>query len=395
MSKDLSIIIVSYNVSPFLKLCLYSVEKAIGSLNAEVFVVDNASEDDSVKMVRTFFPDVKIIRNKKNEGFSAANNRAVASCEGEIVLLLNPDTIIPENTFKELLAFYRKHPEAAGVGVKMIDGSGNYLPESKRGLPDLMSSFFKFSGLIRFFPKSKTVAAYYAGHISPDDTAEVTVLAGAFLAFPKDMGKKCGMLDESFFMYGEDIDFSYRLSREGKNFYCPGITILHFKGESSGKSKDYVEHFYNSMLIFSKKHYFSGYSGFKKQLVTSSISTMKQIAKWTVRTDSRHKEKNTMPYSGEIFVGSVEGFNLIKEHTGISDIQYFSSFEAVDLSYKKNGMLPGKLRLFIDIRSISLHDMLMFMKENPDKFLYTFLSPDYDFYLSSSFVDRLGEITFL
>ena len=395
MAKDLSIIIVSYNVSAFLRLCLYSVEKAIGSLDAEIFVVDNASEDDSVEMVKTLFPDVKVIENKKNEGFSAANNRAIARSEGEIILLLNPDTIIPENTFKELLLFYRKHPDATGVGVKMIDGSGNYLPESKRGLPDLMSSFFKFSGLIRFFPGSKTVAAYYAGHIPPEETAEVPVLAGAFFAFPKKLVEKCGMLDELFFMYGEDIDFSFRLSREGKNYYYPGITILHFKGESTKKNKEYVERFYRSMLIFTKKHYFSGYSGLKKRMVMLSISMMEQMAKWTVGGESPGKVKNTVTYSASFFVGSVEAFNSFKEHSNIPVTEYFSSFGAAGLFAEKKSVSAGKIRLFIDIRSVSLIDMLRFMKENADKFSYTFLSPGYDFYLSSIYAGRSGEITFL
>lgn len=254
---QLSIIIVNYNVRFFLEQCLTSVQKAGKGLEMEVFVVDNNSPDDSVPMVRERFPEVNLIENKENVGFSAANNQAIDQATGKYILLLNPDTILSEDTLRQCYDFMESHEDAGAVCVKMIDGSGSFLPESKRGKPTLSASFFKMTGIYRLFPNSGFFNAYYAGDVPADQTASIEVMTGAFMFLRHEAVRKIGLLDDTFFMYGEDIDYSYRILEAGyKNYYLPTTTIIHFKGESTRKSTfNYTRTFYNAMIIFVKKHY--------------------------------------------------------------------------------------------------------------------------------------------
>lgn len=255
----LSVIIVNYNVRFFLEQCLLSVEKAMRAIgnDGEVWVVDNNSVDGSVDMVMKRFPQVHLIANKENTGFSKANNQAMLKANGEYILLLNPDTVVEEDTFKKVIAFMDEHPEAGGLGVKMVDGKGNFLPESKRGLPTPETSFYKIFGISRLFQKSKRFNRYYLGHLTNDEVHEIEVLSGAFMWMRKKALDKVGLLDEAFFMYGEDIDLSWRIIQGGfKNYYFPETTIIHYKGESTKKgSLNYVFVFYNAMIIFARKHF--------------------------------------------------------------------------------------------------------------------------------------------
>ncbi len=253
----LSIVIVNYNVEYFLEQCLLSVRNALKGIEGEVFVVDNNSLDGSTAMVRRKFPEVKLIENKVNTGFSRANNQAIKKAKGEYILLLNPDTVVEDDTFTKVIRFMDEHPEAGGLGVKMVDGSGNFLPESKRGLPTPATAFYKMFGLSKLFPRSKVFAKYHLGYLDNDKIHEVDVLAGAFMLLRKSVLDKIGLLDESFFMYGEDIDLSYRITQAGyKNYYFPETRIIHYKGESTKKSSvNYVLVFYNAMVIFAKKHF--------------------------------------------------------------------------------------------------------------------------------------------
>ena len=261
--KTLSVVIVNYNVEYFLEQCLYSVRRAMQDIEGEVFVVDNNSVDGSLKMLAQKFPEVKVIANKENVGFSRANNQAIRMSTGEYVLLLNPDTVVEDDTFSKCIAFMDSHPDAGGLGVKMVDGKGQFLPESKRGLPTPMTAFYKMFGLCKLFPHSKRFARYYMGHLSNDETNEVEILAGAFMLMRRETLDKVGLLDETFFMYGEDIDLSYRITQGGyKNYYFPETRIIHYKGESTKKtSVNYVFVFYRAMEIFAKKHF--GKSGAK------------------------------------------------------------------------------------------------------------------------------------
>jgi GT2 family glycosyltransferase len=258
---QLSVIIVNYNVRHFLEQCLLSVRKSIAGLanpeEVEIFVVDNNSVDESVAMVQEKFPEIKLIANRRNTGFAVANNQAIRQSSGKYVLLLNPDTVVREDTFRKCFDFMEAHPQAGGLGVKMIDGSGKFLPESKRGFPSPFVAFCKTFGLSKIFSKSRLFNRYHLGYLDPGETNEVDVLAGAFMLLRRSTLDKTGLLDEAFFMYGEDIDLSYRIVQAGyKNYYFAGTTIIHYKGESTKKgSLNYVRTFYNAMLIFARKHF--------------------------------------------------------------------------------------------------------------------------------------------
>lgn len=254
---DVSVIIVNYNVRYFLEQALLSVRKASRNLRVEVFVVDNNSVDDSVAVTRKKFPEVRLLANTENTGFARANNQAIRLATGKYVLLLNPDTVIEEDTLEVCFAFMEAHPEAGGLGVRMIDGAGTFLPESRRGFPSPFVAFCKTFGLSALFPKSRIFNQYYLGYLPANTTHEVEVLAGAFMWMRHTALDKVGLLDEAFFMYGEDIDLSYRIVQGGyKNYYFPETTIIHYKGESTKKgSLNYVRTFYQAMIIFARKHF--------------------------------------------------------------------------------------------------------------------------------------------
>ncbi len=255
---SVSIVIVNYNVRHFLSNCLDSIEKSITTgLQIETIVVDNHSIDGSVQAIKQKYPWVTLIENKENLGFGKANNQGFAIARGQYILALNPDTILQEDTLQQCFLFMENHADCGVLGVKMIDGSGTYLPESKRGTPGLWNAFCKFSGLSALFPNSRIWAGYYMGHLSADDIQEVDVLCGAFMFFKAEALSATKGFDEDFFMYGEDIDLSIRIKNAGwKVMYFPNTRIIHFKGESSKKASfNYILHFYQSMSIFVGKHY--------------------------------------------------------------------------------------------------------------------------------------------
>lgn len=259
MMVRVSVIIVNYNVKHFLLQCLRSVYAAAQHVSVEVFVVDNVSKDGSREAVAAEFPQVKWIQNTENVGFSRANNQAMKIATGEYVLILNPDTVVAEDSFEKCIAFMENHPDAGALGVRMIDGGGVFLPESKRGLPTPEVAFYKMFGLSRLFPKSKRFGKYHLGYLGEHENNEVEILAGAYMFFRNSVLQKIGYFDETFFMYGEDIDLSWRVILGGyKNYYVADTTIIHYKGESTKRgSLNYVKVFYEAMIIFAKK-YFSG-----------------------------------------------------------------------------------------------------------------------------------------
>lgn len=242
---------------------LISVSKASTNLDIEVFVVDNNSADGSVEMVKAKFPTVKLIINELNVGFSKANNQAIEKATGEYILLLNPDTVIEVDTLDKCVNFMNAHPQGGGLGVKMIDGKGDFLAESKRGFPTPWVAFYKIFGLAKLFPKSKKFGHYHLGYLDKNKTHEVEVLSGAFMVLRKSVLDKIGVLDEDYFMYGEDIDLSYRIIKNGyKNYYFSDTRIIHYKGESTKKtSVNYVFIFYKAMIIFAQKHFTTNNTG--------------------------------------------------------------------------------------------------------------------------------------
>ena len=247
MAKKISIVIVSYNVRYYIVQCIESVRRAIARLDAEIIVVDNHSKDDTVAFLRENFPDVRLMASQSNLGFSRGNNMAIREAQGEYILLLNPDTVVGERVLQEAVSFMDAHPEAGGAGVQMLNVDGTCALESRRALPTPWVSFMKMMG---------NTERYYMSHLSWDSPQQIEIISGAFCLLRRKALDQTGLLDETFFMYGEDIDMSYRLLKGGwQNWYLP-LQILHYKGESTEKTSfRYVHVFYQAMLIFFRKHY--------------------------------------------------------------------------------------------------------------------------------------------
>ncbi len=287
MAKDImtsnikvSVVIVSYNCLPFLTLCLDSLLWKKDD-RMEIIVVDNNSDDGTIDKIKKAYPSVITISNNENKGFGIACNQGIAIAKGEYFLMLNPDTIVDENLVDDILSFMQKHPDAGGMGIYMADGEGKFLPESKRGFPTLFASFYKFSGLTKRYPKNKKIAKYYMGNLPNNKINEIEILAGAFMLLNSKTIEKIGGFDERFFMYGEDIDLSWRIIQNGyKNYFNPEIKIIHFKGESSIKDKKYIKNFFGAMELFYKIHFTNKSDKFFKPLIyllMRSFSTFKKI----------------------------------------------------------------------------------------------------------------------
>ncbi len=260
---ELSIIIVNYQVKYFLEQCLYTVTKAIKTIDAEVMIVDNHSSDGSMDYLKPLFPTFQFIENQENTGFARANNQALRLSKGKFILFLNPDTLLPEDCLVNCLKFINTKKNPGALGIKMLDGSGQFLPESKRAFPSPIAAFYKLIGLSALFPRSSLFNYYSLGHLSRFQNHEIDVLAGAFMMVPRHVLDAFGCFDEQFFMYGEDIDLSYRIQKAGfTNHYFAQSSIIHFKGESTRKgSLNYVLLFYNAMRLFVQKNYRGGNAG--------------------------------------------------------------------------------------------------------------------------------------
>jgi GT2 family glycosyltransferase len=325
----LSIIIVNYNVQYFLENCLSSVFKAADGISLEVIVVDNNSVDGSIRMLQEKFPQVKLIANKDNKGFSKANNQAIKQAKGEFVLLLNPDTVIEENTLSTCIRFFEEHQDAGGLGIKMVDGKGNFLPESKRGLPTPSVAFYKIFGLSALFPRSEKFGQYHLGHLSKDENHEVEILSGAFMMIRKKVLDQIGLLDESFFMYGEDIDLSYRITQAGyKNYYLADTSIIHYKGESTKKSSiNYVFVFYRAMAIFARKHFSDKNARLFSGLINLAIYLRASLAVLT-----RTVKQFLLPFLDGLLI-----------YTGVST---FKNYYEDNIKFIDGGSFPEEVELY-------------------------------------------------
>jgi GT2 family glycosyltransferase len=257
----LSIIIVNYNVRPFLESALVSVQKAMEGIDGEVIVVDNASDDGSAEMLRQRFPDVRLIVNGKNLGFAAANNVALKTSQGEQILLLNPDTLIQEDTLRVMINFLDNHPDVGLAGCKVLNPDGSFQLACRRSFPTPWVAFTKIAGLSSIFPRSPLFARYNLTYLDPEQAYEVDAVSGSFMFVRRTAVDAAGGLDEQFFMYGEDLDWCYRIKKEGwKIFYTPATQIIHYKGESARRSDiDEVKLFYQAMHLFVKKHFKRGF----------------------------------------------------------------------------------------------------------------------------------------
>ncbi len=326
---QLSIIIVNYNVQCFLEQCIISVIAACKNIRTEIIVVDNNSTDGSKLFFNNRFKDVQFIWLQQNFGFAKANNIGLTAASGSTILFLNPDTILPEDCLDQCLGFFRSKDKAGAVGIRMIDGSGRFLKESKRGFPSLFTSFCKLSGLTALFPTSKFFANYYLGHLPENKNHEVAVLSGAFMMVDKKVLDKFGGFDETFFMYAEDIDLSYRIQKAGYlNYYFAESTILHFKGESTKKETlQYLHTFYGAMVLFVKKHngvfICNAYA-----LVIQAVIAIKSIAiriKNPFKKSVNKNEKTIIPAKAFV-ISDAETFKVIHERTA----QLFGKIEKID-----------------------------------------------------------------
>ena len=253
---DLSIIIVNYNVKEFLQNLLHSISKSSIKINHEIIIIDNASNDGSVEFIREKFPEVALIASKTNLGFSKANNIGMRQSSGKYILLLNPDTLVSEDTFEKMIRFFEENPLVGLAGCKILNPDGTLQLACRRSFPGPWTSFCKVTGLSNLFPKSRIFARYNLTYLDPNETYEVDAVSGSFMIFRKDVYEKIGGLDEKFFMYGEDLDFCYRVQKSGyKVFYVPSTQIIHYKGESTKRSGlDETKIFYSAMHLFVKKH---------------------------------------------------------------------------------------------------------------------------------------------
>ncbi len=365
----LSVIIVNYNVKHFLEQCLNSVFESARHCETEIFVVDNNSVDGSCSMVKSKFPEVKLIENKVNYGFAYANNQAIKISTGDYVLLLNPDTVIEEKTFASVCEFMDNHNDAGGLGVKMIDGKARFLPESKRGLPTPEVAFYKIFGLSKIFPKSAKFGQYHLSYLDKEKIHQVDILSGAFMLLRKETLNKTGLLDETFFMYGEDIDMSYRITLEGyKNYYFPNTTIIHYKGESTKKgSINYVLVFYNAMIIFAKKHFSKKNAGalialiklaiylrallaiiyrFGRSIITPIIDASIILSGFIIIAPlwSNYKFGSQDAYPQDVFVYALTGYIII----WITSLMFLGGYDKpVKLKNVFKGILAGTILILV------------------------------------------------
>lgn len=338
----LSVIILNYNVCYFLEQCLLSVQNAIENIEAEIIVVDNDSKDDSCEMVRRNFPEIILIENKENVGFSKANNQAVAIAKGKYVCILNPDTAVAEDTFKTTLQHAEGIKDLGALGVYLMDGTGNFLPESKRNLPTPKISLLKLSGFTK---------KYYASQIPETGNGEVEVLVGAFMLLKRSVYKEVGGFDEDYFMYGEDIDLSYKISQAGyKNQYFGSTTVLHYKGESTKKDEAYFERFYGAMQIFYSKHFN------KNLLLNSSVSAGVAIAKKMKKISSETKMEPALKPEKSYFF--TENIALLEKLAASTD----TVFQMVSKNMHVQIVLKNSLLVF-DAEYISYKEIFRIMKQ--------------------------------
>ncbi len=373
---DLSVIIVSYNAVDFLKICLHSVYSACHSLKSEVFVVDNNSTDDSVKMVKKAFPQTQLIANNNNPGFSIANNQAIKLAKGKYILILNPDTIVAEDTFTKIVSFLESNTQAGSLGIKMIDGTGSFLPESKRGIPTPWASFCKMSGLSSLFKKSNLFNEYHKGYLSNDKNHPVEILAGAFMCIKKEVIEKVGMFDESFFMYGEDIDLSYRITLAGyKNYYFSDSSIIHFKGESTSKDKIYRDRFYKAMLIFANKHFSKSYGIIYSILIKLGIYFIRFLSVF---------KKNTYAKVND----NTEDYYIVSPENGINIPPPFKAYtiQPEDICNIENGTL------IFPVNHIKFYEMIQIMDDHKTKFKYRFLADNLKTMIGSDKKNTKGQV---
>lgn len=344
---QLSIIILNYNVRYFLEQCVFSVQKALENIDGEIIVIDNNSSDDSCAMMKEKFPQVKLIENKENSGFPKGNNIGVAQAKGEYICILNPDTVVAEDTFLKILnsKLQTSNSKIGIIGCKLIDGTGNFLPESKRGVPTPWVAFTKIFGLYKMFSKSSWFNQYYAQHLTENLTGKVDILVGAFMVMKRNLYLEVGGFDENCFMYSDDIDLSYMVLKSGKeNYYFHETSVIHYKGESTIRDGLYMKRFREAMQFFYKKH-------FKKSVV---FDLMMKLGAFIFSLIKKNQQKNVKRIIDEYIVFSKSELNLNLKIKST----YYKNFNVFKNDFSSN------MELIFDVDSFSFKEIIAFMEQN-------------------------------
>lgn len=374
---QLSVIILNYNVKYFLEICINSVQKAIKNLQAEIIIVDNNSTDGSIEMLKTKFPDLKLIQNAENVGFPKGNNIGFKETNGKYVCILNPDTIVTEDTFEIALAKIENQSEIGILGCKLIDGSGNFLPESKRGIPTPFVAFTKVFGLYKlhnYFGK------YYAQHLTENQSGNVEILVGAFMIMKSSFYKKLKGFDENCFMYSDDIDLSYRaLQLNLTNYYLPTTSVIHFKGESTIRNQLYMKRFQEAMNYFYTKHFKkSKFFSFFMKIGAFLFSIFKKFEGKSI------KLKPEAYYFISNNIKSNQKINLVLQ----------KEVKMIDLS--QTFSLKTPIEVIFDTNYITFKESISFMKKNKSKNVtFKFLSQNTDYLIGSNNKNDKGEVILL
>jgi GT2 family glycosyltransferase len=375
---QLSVIILNYNVEYFLEQCVLSVQKALKDIDAEIIVIDNNSSDGSCAMMKAKFPMINLIENDENLGFPKGNNIGVAQAKGDYICILNPDTVVAEDTFLKILNFCQTEPvevtELGIIGCKLIDGTGNFLPESKRGVPTPWVAFTKIFGLYKWFPTAFWFNQYYAQHLSENQSGKVDILVGAFMLMKRDLYLKVGGFDEKCFMYSDDIDLSYMIKKLGKqNYYCADATVIHYKGESTVRDEKYLKRFKEAMQFFYKKH-------FKKSMV---FDIMMQIGSFVFSFFKQNQQasKKQVIESYVYFSKSLKEISLQKP---VKQLAALSDFK---------NELNHTIEVIFDTSSFSFLEIIQFMENNSSKNItYKNYFPQSNYMIGSNNAIDRGEI---
>ncbi len=373
---QLSIIILNYNVRYFLEQCVLSVQKALQDIDGEIIVIDNNSSDDSCAMMKKLFPSVTLIENKENLGFPKGNNIGVAQAKGEYLCILNPDTVVAEDTFTKILAFAKSKTNLGIVGCKLIDGTGAFLPESKRGVPTPWVAFTKIFGLYKIFPNNSLFNRYYAQHLTPNQTGKVDILVGAFMVLKRELYNEIGGFDENCFMYSDDIDLSYMaLQRAKENYYFHETTVIHYKGESTVRDGTYMRRFQEAMNFFYKKH-------FRKSVL---FDVFMKIGAFVFSLLKKNQQKNKELLIEQYVVFTNDNLKINVEQS----VDYCAGFEFFKNDLKQN------YELVFDTTSFSFKAIIAFMEQNQSKNT-TFKNYIYasNFRIGSNSANDIGKIIF-
>lgn len=385
---QLSIIILNYNVRYFLETCLLSVQKAVENLDAEIIVIDNNSSDDSCQMMKTRFPNIKLIENHENVGFPKGNNIGVKCAKGDYICIINPDTVVAEDTFAKVLNYMQSNQQNTQIGLlgcKLIDGTGHFLPESKRGVPTPWISFTKIFGLYKIFPKSKIFNQYYAQHLTENQSGKVAILVGAFMVMKRKFYNEIGGFDENCFMYSDDVDLSYMAIKTGKiNIYFHETAVIHYKGESTIKDGVYMKRFREAMNFFYKKHF----------KITIFFAVFMKIGALLFSFFKMFQGKTKTISKPELYI-------LISNNSELKSKLEKKLQKNISLYNLENGKVVLsqsiseniRTEYILDLNHISFKEAISFFQQKKNKNItFKLLPPNSDFIIGSNSSNERGEI---